>query len=401
MRDALLGRTPEDWDVATAATPQQAAAALSDYRILETGLRHGTVTALADGMPVEITTYRTEGAYSDGRRPDAVFFTQSLEKDLARRDFTVNAMAYGSRGFVDRFHGREDLSRGILRCVGDPILRFREDSLRILRGIRFTACLGLSPEPETARAALVCRAFLSRVSAERIGNEFRRMLCGPFLALALPPSRPVWEEIFPELAPGAESDGVWARLNAALPQTAPDLLLRLAVFFREWDALPDAPTGGDPSTAARAALRRLRCGNAEIDAACRAICLRSHPLPCEGPAVKRLLRQWGEPALRRAAALQAACGPPPGSNPAGFLSAMQTVLARRECYSLRMLAVGGEELRAHGIPAGPLLGSLLERLLEAVIEGVLPNEKEPLLAAAVRWKEEIDGADFPSVRTYL
>ena len=172
VRDALLGRTPQDWDLCTSALPEETAAIFSDHKLVLDGLVHGTVGVVRNGVLYEITTFRTESGYADARHPDEVRFVRRIEEDLARRDFTVNAMAYHpEKGLVDCFGGKNDLQKGILRCVGDPDTRFHEDALRILRAIRFAAVYGLSLEEETARAALQLCPQLSRISAERIGAE--------------------------------------------------------------------------------------------------------------------------------------------------------------------------------------------------------------------------------------
>ena len=182
LRDSLLGRPPHDWDIATSALPMQTLAVFADFRTIETGLKHGTVTVLSDDMPVEITTYRIDGNYLDARHPSSVSFTRSLDEDLARRDFTVCAMAWspydGGDGIVDLFGGREDLAAGIIRCVGQPEQRFREDALRILRAYRFASELSFTVEPETRAGARFCAGLLARISAERISSELSRTLLG-------------------------------------------------------------------------------------------------------------------------------------------------------------------------------------------------------------------------------
>ena len=179
VRDSLLGRRPGDWDVTTSALPEETKAVFSGAPVIGTGVRHGTVAVLVGGEPVEITTYRVDGPYSDGRRPDSVAFTRSLREDLARRDFTVNAMAWSPEtGLVDPFGGADDLRGKSIRCVGDPARRFQEDALRILRALRFSSSLGFSIEPETAAALRADRARLGKVSAERIAAELVKLVCG-------------------------------------------------------------------------------------------------------------------------------------------------------------------------------------------------------------------------------
>ncbi len=178
LRDTILGRTPNDFDITTSALPEQTLAIFSDLRTIPTGLKHGTVTVIAQGAPVEITTFRVDGEYKDSRHPDTVSFTDSITEDLSRRDFTVNAMAYNERlGLVDPFGGREDLKSGIIRAVGDPERRFDEDALRIMRAFRFSAQLGFAIDSATLAAARKKSEGLSRIARERISSEFLRLIC--------------------------------------------------------------------------------------------------------------------------------------------------------------------------------------------------------------------------------
>ena len=186
VRDSLLGIEPNDWDITTSAKPDEIKSLFSDYQLIEVGEKHGTITVVIDYTPYEITTYRLDGAYSDNRRPDSVSFTSSLEEDLSRRDFTVNAMAYNDdNGLVDPFNGEIDLQYKALRCVGDPDKRFNEDALRILRALRFASTYNLSIEGTTSNSIVRNRLLLNNISAERIQNEFSKMLCGDNINLIL------------------------------------------------------------------------------------------------------------------------------------------------------------------------------------------------------------------------
>ena len=179
VRDLLLGKNPDDFDITTSALPEETKAVFSDKRTVDTGIKHGTVSLILDGKPYEITTYRLDGEYKDSRHPEAVYFTKNIVEDLSRRDFTVNAMAYNpTTGLVDPFGGRDDLKLGIIRAVGDPYVRFNEDALRILRGIRFSSVLGFKIEDKTSKAIREKRQLLSKVSAERIYVELKKMLSG-------------------------------------------------------------------------------------------------------------------------------------------------------------------------------------------------------------------------------
>lgn len=203
VRDSLLGLVPKDWDVTTSALPEETRRVFADRPVIGTGIQHGTVTVLMDGMPVEVTTYRTDGAYSDHRRPDEVHFTPELREDLARRDFTINAMAYHpNEGIVDYYGGQMDCERGIIRCVGDPAERFEEDALRILRALRFASVLGFSMDSRTREQLIVKRGLLSHMAMERITSEFSRLLCGEKASEVLRGFPTVVGVFLPEILPG-------------------------------------------------------------------------------------------------------------------------------------------------------------------------------------------------------
>ena len=202
VRDALRGCAAGDWDITTNAEPAQVERVFAGERLIETGLRHGTVTVLLDGLPLEITTYRVDGDYTDHRRPDAVRFTRSLREDLLRRDFTMNALAYHPRtGLVDVCGGAEDIARGVVRCVGEPDRRFQEDGLRILRALRFSSVLGFQIAPETAAAIHRNRALLQYLAAERVRSELTKLLCGQNVDAVLREFSDVLAVPIPELRP--------------------------------------------------------------------------------------------------------------------------------------------------------------------------------------------------------
>lgn len=411
VRDALLGVPPHDWDITTAASPREVKRLFAGCRQADTGIRHGTVLVVLDGRPVEITTFRVDGAYSDGRRPDSVSFTHSIREDLARRDFTINACAATGNTLIDPFGGREDAAGRILRCVGDPEQRFQEDALRILRGVRFAATLGFAVEERT-RAAMHARAgLLAVVSAERIAQELLRTLTGPFVRPVLLEFRDIIALIVPELVPCMGFDqrspwhvhDVYTHMLAAVEQAPPDSLLREALFLHDI-AKPrcfTADAGGAghfPGHAAQSAamaeeiLRRLKRPAAET-AAVRALVAHHDDFLAPAPGcMRRLLARLGPEnaarllRLRRADIL--------AQNPAlagsrleelaRLEAALRAELAKTPPLTVRDLAVGGGDLMALGIPPGKRMGEILRGLFGLVLDGTAENRREPLLEEAKR-----------------
>ena len=408
VRDARMGRTPGDYDAATAALPEETAAVFAGERVIGTGLKHGTVTVLLDGHPLEITTFRVDGAYSDARHPDAVRFTRSLEEDLARRDFTVNAIAYSPRrGLIDPFGGAEDLRAGLLRCVGAPELRFREDALRILRCLRFSSVLGFAVEPSTAAAALEHRALLGRISAERVAAELKKLVCGPDVRRVVLTQTDILGVVLPELLPMRGFDqrnkhhvyDVLEHCAAACEAVPPEPLLRMAAllhdvgkpdcFFTDEDGVGHF-YGHDARGAeiVDAILRRLRYDNAGRERVTELV--RRHGIRIEPDerSVLRCLRRWGPEfffqllALKRADTLAHAPGPKLTERMeryAALEALARALLARDACFSLKDLAVNGRDLLAAGYAPGPAVGQALDALLTAVTDGAVPNERDALL----------------------
>lgn len=341
VRDGLMGLVPHDWDICTDASPEEMKECFRDFRILETGLRHGTVTVLSQGEAIEVTAYRAESAYSDHRHPDAVRFVRCIEEDLSRRDFTVNAMAWDPQeGLIDRFDGQGDLQRKLIRCVGEPRERFREDPLRILRALRFAARFCFSLEEKTAAAMREEKELLRHISAERILAELKGIVMGRDGAKLLGQYREILQVVLPEAQPfGAEA-----------PE---DLEIRLALLVKD--------TGAQ-------ALKELRCDNALL----RAVTELLEAPKAENPLqLRKLAVRYGKERCRQIVLMQG-----------GDMERLEQVLENSPCLSLKELAVSGEDLLALGLPKGPVLGQKLQELLELVLEEKLPNEKEALLAYA-------------------
>lgn len=407
VRDLLRGCAPSDWDVTTSALPEETMTLFGE-RALPTGLRHGTVSVKTTGGTVEVTTFRLDGTYSDHRRPDIVTFTHSLEEDLRRRDFTVNAMALDRRGELrDPFGGQEDLANRCLRCVGTADRRFTEDALRILRGLRFAAVLGFSIEEETAKSIYRNRMLLRDIAPERVRVEFFKLLAGPACVPILRSYVDVIGVFWPELLAMVGFDqrnyhhcyDVWEHTLHALETVESDALLRCAVLLHDVGkprtfTLDEAGVGhfyGHATESEHLAdemLGRLRCANAFRDAVLCLIRWHDRAIQPTEPSVGRALRLLGEEDLRRLLAVKRADNL--GQAPAyrgrqTEIRAVETVLdqllTRRACFSLKQLAVNGHDLLELGF-SGPAVGRMLERLLEQVTEGTLPNERQALLLAA-------------------
>ena len=362
IRDSLLGRPVHDWDITTAARPEDTKAVFSDLRTLDTGLRHGTVTVLCENEPYEITTYRIDGAYADGRHPDAVAFTDLLAEDLKRRDFTVNAMAYApSDGLVDLFGGSEDLQRRLMRAVGDPAERFTEDALRILRAVRFAAVLGFSVEEETFSAACALRDRLSMVSGERICQEMNKLLCADSPARILRKGAPVIAAAWP-----LASDNV--RLAAdCISSLPPRLPLRLAALF----------DGTEPSKLCAQLMRLRQSRRVAAEAAAIADTAAALKDAAEG-RMRFLLGGTSLSVCRDACLLAAAKGTLSPEEAAARAAQFETWAAQHLCCRREDLALSGRDLMTLGVPAGTAVGKWLDLLLAEVLEGRLPNTQEAL-----------------------
>lgn len=407
VRDALLGRTPEDWDVTTAARPEETMALFGD-RAVPTGLRHGTVTIRTAAGGVEVTTLRRDGAYRDHRRPESVTFTDSLEEDLRRRDFTVNALALDPAGELqDPLGGREDLAAGVLRCVGDPDRRFDEDALRILRGARFAAQLGFAVHPDTAAAIHRNRELLGDIAPERIWTELKKLVAGDRAAEVLRAYPDVIGVFWPEVLPMVGFDqrnrhhcyDVWEHTLHALAAVKPETELRLAMLLHDVgkpncftvDKQGNGHFYGHPAESARLAaemLRRLRADRAATETVVRLVSWHDRNIPRTRPGVARALAALGERDLRRLLDVKRAdnlAQAPDYRFLQGEIDRAEAILdqllAEGACVSLGQLAVNGRDLLAMGL-SGPAVGRALRTLLDAVLEERLPNERAALLAAA-------------------
>lgn len=408
VRDSLLGTVPGDWDICTSALPEESEACFSDLRVVETGLKHGTVTVIFQGVPYEITTFRSDGNYLDHRRPQQVNFVRTLKEDLLRRDFTINAMAVGLDGEIqDPFGGRQDLTDGIIRCVGDPDTRFTEDALRILRGLRFASRLGFSIAPETAAAMERNKNLLSYVSGERIYKELTGILIGTYAQSVLEQYGGVLAAVLPEIQPSMgflqhnpfHNRDVWQHTLEALGKSRPDPIVRWALLLHDLGkpdcfTLDDRGIGhfyGHPQRSMELAeqiLDRFHGDKKTRDTIC--LLVRDHDR--EAPATIKNARRWiaryGRDNVRlllevkRCDCLAHVDTPKTRArynNLMEMTRLIQECLETEQCFSVRDLPVKGGDVMALGVPAGPQVGRILEGLLDDVLDGVCPPEREALL----------------------
>lgn len=421
VRDSLMGITPHDYDITTSALPAETEQVFAGYRLIETGLKHGTVTVLADGSPIEITTYRVDGEYRDSRRPERVTFTRNIRDDVSRRDFTMNGIAYNPKqGYFDEFGGAEDIKAGVIRCIGKPEKRFREDALRILRGLRFSASLGFEIEENTARAMHDTRELLNKISAERVFSELCGLLTGrnshrnifrvltefrDIAAVIIPEFREctgfvqhsrfhcfdVYEHCVMSAQKAAE---ISAGSECRLPLTLAMLLHDIGKPQRftlgedgEGHFYGHAAVSAD---IAEDILRRLKCSNALRERVCTIVRYHDVPLSDTDKSVRRLLRKYGLETVRDICLAHICDDSAKTPECAGRCGEWSAVLSRAEalapscCLTLKDLAVDGKALSGLMEPS-PEMGKTLKFLLDEVINGIFPNEREFLLKEAAKY----------------
>ena len=412
VRDALLGRTVNDYDIATAARWEETERVLKEasFEVHRTGTAHGTVTASRDGNPLEITTFRADGTYSDGRHPDSVEFVRHIEDDLARRDFTVNALAYHpERGLLDCWGGIDDLSQGVIRAVGNPEQRFREDALRVLRGCRFASQLGFRIEPATLEAMKATKRGLERISTERIVHELDALLLGQHVHDALMETVDVLDAVLPELAAckGFEQHSPYHKYDvlehiAWVVQRSPQTRLS------RWAAL--LHDIGKPGAFFMEGERGHFYGHARLSASLASdiahrlgfsqpftnkliVLVREHDTQIEATpkAVKRVLvRLDGDVDLFRALCdlkhaddlAHSELGAKRAALSKDLARVLEEVIRADEAFSLKQLELSGRDVMGLGVSEGPEIGRVLDACLEAVIDERIPNDHERLLVFA-------------------
>ncbi len=417
IRDSILGRTPDDWDITTSAKPEDVKALFR--RTLDTGIQHGTVTVMLEREGFEVTTYRVDGKYEDGRHPKEVSFTASLTEDLKRRDFTINAMAYNEEiGLVDIFNGLEDLRNGIIRCVGNPEKRFGEDALRMLRAIRFSAQLGYVIEENTKAAVRKLAPTLNRISAERILVELTKLLLSPnpdYLRIAYDTG--VTNVFFPEWDRVMETPqnhphhcySVGEHILHSLKEVPPDKVLRFAMLFHDIAKPVTMKTDNEGIThfhghaqageqMSRAILKRFRMDKHTINQVSRLVLYHDYinGVEPDSKIVRRAVYKIGEdifPSLfvvSRADIMAQSdyMRKEKLANVKAWEDCYQKVQKAEACISLKNLAISGKDLMEAGIPAGKKLGSILDSLLLEVLENPDKNTREYLLSKALKTASE-------------
>ncbi len=410
VRDSLLGKTPNDWDITTSAKPEDMKSVFADFHCIDTGIKHGTVTVVIDGEPLEITTFRLDGEYEDNRHPKSVTFTSNLGADLGRRDFTVNAMAYSKMtGTVDLFGGQNDLKNKIIRCVGDPDRRFNEDALRILRALRFASALDFEIEEKTAQSLLKNRALLGNISEERIAKELLKLVCGKGAKRILTDFAPVLFEILPELQPMYKNShdnphhcyDIYEHTLIAVESIDPEPTLRFAMLLhdcgkpavKKFDENGVAHFYGHQRISAEISaqiLARLKVSNKFRDEILFLVSNHDRwELYENTEKMPRYLSKFGlDGVLNLLKVMRAdvlAQSPEYRYRLDQIADAEEiakNLAAQKPCLSLSELQINGRTLMDIGIPQGRKLGAVLAQLLDEVIDGVTKNTQEALTTRA-------------------
>lgn len=407
VRDSLIGKAPKDWDICTSATPKEVEMVFSGEKIIETGLKHGTVTLVRNNISYEITTFRTDGKYTDGRHPDNVRYVTSLREDLIRRDFTINAMAVDKEGnIIDLNGGLDDLKQKKIRCVGNPNDRFKEDSLRILRALRFAARYRFNIDYSTKNAIHQSKVLLKNISQERITSEFRQIISYADKHLLMEFSD-VIEIIVPEIKEsiGFEQNNshhifdVYGHTITAIDNAAQNETIRLALFFHDIGKpktyiedennighFPKHPIVGAEMT--EDIMRRMRFDNKIVNRV--VLLVENHDLNI-APSLsfaRRLINKFGEEFIFELLEVMKCDKSAQSSNTDKEKTLLnifilekyiKQALNEKNCFSLKDLAVNGNDLKELGIPEGPYLGKILKKLLDFVLENPDKNNKEFLL----------------------
>lgn len=416
VRDLLMEREPHDWDICTSALPDQMKECFGKYKVIETGLKHGTLTVVLGDQAYEVTTFRVDGAYSDGRHPDEVAFTTDLDADLARRDFTMNAIAMNEEGFIyDPYGGVGHIKGHLISCVGYPWERFEEDGLRIMRALRFSSTLDFRIGTTTGNAMNSSRSHLGNVSEERISEELRKLLGGflPGKKLRMYPTvlSVFWPEI--EACVGFNQKNhhhiynVWDHICVAIDKAdTKDVIVRLALLLHDIGkprcfTIDEQGRGhfyGHPPVCAAMAddmLRRLKFDNATREAVVQLVEHHDATIVPTEKCVRRWLNKIGEEQFRRL--LHVKMGDTLAHNPETLgtrvddiyqaRKILDRVIKERQCFSLKDLAIRGQDIIRAGVPQGPRVGEILKEILNRVVDGELENNHALIMDAVYHIKE--------------
>jgi len=408
VRDAVLGITPQDWDICTPALAEQTMQCFAGRHIVESGLRHGTITLVLDHQPFEITTYRVDGVYSDNRRPDSVEFITDLRADLSRRDFTINAMAYSpQKGIMDFFDGMADIQNHIIRCVGDADKRFQEDALRVMRALRFASVLNFDIEDKTSAAIVRNKGLLKNIAVERIAAELNKLIVGPNAGKVLSRYTSVLEEIIPEITAmiGFQQHNphhyldVWEHTVKSITASPAEVALRLTMLLHD-TAKPQCYTEaggighfyGHPQISAEMAkeiLTRLKYDNDTIETVTQLVLYHDADIRPSTKQIKRWLNRIGEERFRQLLEIKKADAMAQAEKYrqtkiavlADILPLLNGIIEQRQCFSLKDLAVNGRDLIAIGISEGVMIGKILNQLVDMVIDEQVENDRNKLIKA--------------------
>lgn len=405
VRDYIMGLPIGDIDITTNATPQQVKSVFCDFRVIETGIKHGTVTVLIDNEPLEITTYRSEGAYSDNRHPDSVSFSQSLSDDVIRRDFTMNAIAFDfSNGFCDLVGGMDDIKNQTIRCIGDAETRFREDALRILRALRFSSVLGFTIEENTKKAIHKCKDLLKNISAERIQVEFTKLICGKNAYNVLMEFSDVVSVFIPEIKPCIDfmqenrhhCYDVYTHTLKAIEVSKPDVIIRLSLFFHDigkpivahFDEKGEQHYYGHPKKSAELTeeiMKRLRFDNDTKNKVVTLVALHDSPIIVNSNSpdrkrLKKIMSKIGGDLIFDLIHIKYCDNS--AQNPEYYrgdefykeaYSMIDDIINQQECFSIKDLKINGNDLISMGYN-GKEIGKILNHILECVINEKLAND---------------------------
>jgi len=410
IRDLLLGLEPEDWDICTSALPSEVKEVFRDFLVIDTGIKHGTVTLVLNKKHYEITTFRIDGEYTDNRRPANVIFTRNINHDLSRRDFTINALAYNhKKGLIDLNSGIDDLKIGIIRCIGNPNDRFTEDSLRIMRALRFASVFDFEIESQTKESIIRNKVLLINISVERIIIELNKFLLGDKVKDLMLEFFPVFSEIIPELKdlqdfnqnnPFHEYDVLNHTLHS-IEHAQKSVHIRLAMLFHDIGK-PNCYTEVDEighfyghpkisSEIAENVLKRLKYDNETIKTVCDLI--KYHDINCESEkSIKRLLNKIGKVRFEQLLEVKRADTMAQSEYAKSLkLPILQEIkqlfdkiLIKEQCFTLNDLAINGNDLIELGISEGVKIGEILNLLLEQVIDENVENNKETLISLLLK-----------------